>query len=145
VTANATFNDTINFTCSGAPANATCTVSPATVVLTPGGTGTASVIVSTTTPKTASNSQPSLLQKASGAASLASVFCLIAGWRARKRLLLIVPIVLLGFSALGMTGCGSGSSVNVAKTGTYTLTITATPSSSTTTAQTATIQLTVSN
>jgi hypothetical protein len=142
--ANATFSDTINFTCSGAPANSTCTVNPTSVALTAGGTGTASLVVTTTSPATASNRQPSLLQKASGIASLASVFCLVAGWRFRKRVLLIVPIVLLGFSAFGLTGCtNGGSGIAAAKAGTYTLTITATPANGTTAAQTATITLTV--
>jgi hypothetical protein len=142
--ANATFSDTINFTCSGAPANSTCTVNPTSVALTAGGTGTASLVVTTTSPATASNTRPSLLQKASGVASLASVFCLVAGWKFRKRVLLIVPIVLLGFSAFGLTGCtNGGSGIAAAKAGTYTLTVTATPANGTTAAQTATITLTV--
>ncbi|WP_058189026.1 FG-GAP-like repeat-containing protein [Terracidiphilus gabretensis] len=142
--ANATFNDTINFTCSGAPVNATCTVNPTSVALAAGGTGSVSLVVSATTSTTASNTQPSLLQKASGITSLASIFCLVAGWKFRKRVLLIVPIVLLGFSALGMTGCtGGGSGIAVAKAGTYTLTVTATPATNTTAVQTATITLTV--
>jgi hypothetical protein len=58
--------------------------------------------------------------------------------------LLIVPIVLLGFSAFGLTGCtNGGSGIAAAKAGTYTLTITATPANGTTAAQTATITLTV--
>ncbi len=141
--ANATFSDNVNLTCSGAPANTTCTVSPAMVALTAGGSGTATVVVSTTTSNTSSKVDPNLLRKASGVASLAGVFCLVAGWRFRKRVLLIVPIILLGFSALAVTGCGSSSGVEVAKTGTYTLTVTATPSSSGVAAQSATINLTV--
>jgi hypothetical protein len=142
--ANASFSDTINIACSGAPVNATCTVNPSSVALAAGGTASVSLVVSTTTPASASNMQPSLLQKASGVTSLASIFCLVAGWKFRKRVLLIVPIVLLGFSALGMTGCTDGGSrIATAKPGTYTLTVTATPATNTTAAQTTTIALTV--
>ncbi len=140
--ANAAFGDTINLTCSGAPTNTTCTVNPTSVALTAGGAGTATVVIGTTT-NSASNSPVNPLQKASGITSLASVICLIAGWRFRRRMLLIVPVLLLAFSAIAMTGCGSDSSVATAKKGTYTLTVTATPASSATAAQTTTISLTV--
>ncbi len=145
--ANATFSDTINFTCSGRACGATlhgeslirgscCRRHRVRI---------AGEVVSATTPTTARNTQPKPHPETSGITSLASIFCLVAGWKFRKRVLLIVPIVLLGFSALGMTGCtNGGSGIAAAKPGTtYADCYGSTGNQPLTAAQTTAIQLTV--
>jgi hypothetical protein len=139
--ANATFSDTVNLACSGAPQDATCTVNPASVKLTPGGSVSASVVIGTTTARSASSLPETPSGKTSGLVSLAGLLCLICGWRSRKSLLLIVPVVVLVLATMGVVGCG-GSSTPTAATGSYTITVTATPGSGGT-AQTVSIPVNV--
>lgn len=140
LTANATFSDTINLACSGAPAEATCTVNPASVKLTPGSSVSASVVIGTTAARS-SNNAPASPFGSSGLVSLAGLLCVICGWRSRRSLLLIVPIVGLVLVTVGITGCG-GSSTPTASQGSYTITVTATPASSGS-AQTMSIPVTI--
>jgi hypothetical protein len=143
---NATFSGAINLTCSGAPANATCSVNPGSVTLASGGTGTATLILTTTTATSAVQYPSGPLSNpnstASGVLSLAALVGLFTGWRTRKRLFMMLSLVVLSISGLGLTGCG-GSSVNTASKGTYTITVTATPPSGMGTPQTATVSVTV--
>ena len=46
--ANATFNGSVSVTCSGAPAESSCTVNPASATLSAGQTGTVTVVIATT-------------------------------------------------------------------------------------------------
>ena len=138
--ANATFSDTINLACSGAPQDATCTVNPASVKLTPGSSVSASVVIGTTAARS-SNNAPASPFGGSGLVSLAGLLCVICGWRSRKSLLLIVPIVGLVLVTMSITGCG-GSSTPTASQGSYTIKVTATPASSGS-AQTVSIPVTI--
>ncbi len=124
----------VSFTCSGAPANATCTATPSTVTL--GGTTTVSVTVLTGVAATSSNVQ--LLLRRSGIACLAISLPLGFAVRRRDRRRVFTCVLVL-VSLAAATGCGvgrtipqeSGSNPNptptpVTPAGTYTIVATAT-------------------
>jgi hypothetical protein len=139
-------NQTISFACSGAPSEATCTVSPATV--TPSGSTATTVTVSVST------TAPSMAPPVSGwkwrrwpvgitglvvllALTMLVVMWWVIGSRGRVSTLprlALGTVMLLG--ALG-TGCGGASAVHNPGTpaGTYNLTLTATATSGSTTLQ----------
>jgi hypothetical protein len=144
--ANATFSGTVKLTCSGAPTNAACAVSPASVTLAAGDSKTATLIVSTTTAKASATQRDPLPGSpfgSSGILSLAALAGLFAGWRSKRRLLLAACTALLLFAGMGMSACSSSNSVKTAAQGSYTITVTATPSGSTGAVQTATVSITV--
>jgi len=147
LTANATFSGSIALTCSGAPTNAGCAVNPASVTLVPGGSGTATLVVATTTANAFASPQRAPWSgspfSSPGALSLAALAGIFAGWRSKRRLLLTLSLVVLMFTGIGLTGCGSSSSVKTVATGSYTITVTATPSAGSGAAQTATVSVTV--
>lgn len=143
--ANSTFSGAVNLTCTGAPANSTCTINPSSVTLAAGGTETATLVVSSTTNKS-SLAQPSLpLHGASsgGILTLAAVFGILGLWKSRRRFALTLSLLALIVVGLGFTGCGSSSSVNSVKKGSYTITITATPTGTAGTAQQTSFAITV--
>jgi Bacterial Ig-like domain (group 3)/FG-GAP-like repeat len=142
LSANAAFSGAVALSCSGAPGNATCSVNPASVTLTPGGTVTASLVVGTTTSRSANQLPATPWGKPAGMLSFAAVLWAFSGRRNRKRLLCLVPVLLLAVSGIVLTGCG-GNSTPTAKAGSYTITVTATPSGGSGTAQTATVTLTI--
>jgi hypothetical protein len=141
--ANATFSDTVNLICSGLPAGATCTLNPASVTLAANGTGTATLVIGTTS-GTAEN-RPHSLPWQRPAGGMLSLTLLVWGFRERRsmsRQLSALAIVVLSIAGLAIMGCG-GSSVKTASKGAYTVTVAATPSSSTGAAQTVTLKVTV--
>jgi hypothetical protein len=152
MTALGGFNQSVSFTCNGAPAEATCLVSPSSA--TPGGSSATALMVSvnTTAPSETPNwrglgpedfTAPRWLWLAVVVllSILASVIKL-GRWRTR---------VVLGTCALAVTllaGCGGGGSGSMTNpgtpAGTYTLTVTGTStSSSTTLTHSVTLQLVV--
>ena len=122
------FGGTASLACSGAPANATCTITPSSIVLDAGGNGNFSVTV-TTSQQVAmldSRSTPRLL---ADAGLLCCAFLLpIFARRSRRSVGLMMLPALMAITSL--VGCGGASSKqplsiqNVAP-GTYQLAVTA--------------------
>jgi Bacterial Ig-like domain (group 3)/FG-GAP-like repeat len=152
--ANSTFIGAIQFTCSGAPSESSCNITPASITLTPGQAATLSAVVATTPPNNtyqAKHEEHSPWSPVLGTASLAGLVCFL--WPRRRRFprsasLLAIATLALGISTV-MTGCGGGTKkVTVPQgnqyagtpPGTSSLTITATSGSI---SQTQTIALTV--
>jgi len=156
------FNQSVSFTCTGAPSEATCTVSPS--ALTPGSSATnITVSVTTTAPSLSaprSRPLPPVPPLSPGlrgllmlALALAAVTWAIARRnqpgvsRWRSTMVLLASGLLL---ALALAGCGGGSSSNVTHNpgtpaGTYTLTVTGTAGSgSSALSHSVTLTLTVS-
>lgn len=112
---NATFNGTVALTCSGAPSEATCTVSPASITLAGAQSSTVTVVIATTAPNnttTAINSMPAWMKTTGGLSLAGMVFAL---WPGRRRKLsgLWTILLLAGLgvgSAVALTACGGSSS-----------------------------------
>jgi len=148
------FNSAVTFSCSGEPANTSCTFNPNTVTPSSGGTVTTSLTVATTMPGTPYH--PMITLPTSGQAPwgyLAIGLLLIASlalgkfafasaesWRfgrRRARAFSVVGaagLILVAASLLSLSGCGGGSSNNNAANpgtpaGTTTLVVTATSGS----------------
>lgn len=140
VAANAAFSGVVALSCSGAPANSTCTVNPDSATLMANQNATVTVVVATTAPslQTSRNSPPAWMPLA-GATPLALACTLL--WPGRRRLRRFAAVllfaVLVGMGAL--TGCGGGSSKPVPTGGTpigqSTITVTATSGTITQTMQ----------
>lgn len=127
------FQQTVTFTCSGAPADATCSVNPNSV--TPGSAGTVQVVINTTARGTTfpvNNNPPPppmpLLILLSGLGTLLVAFRLTG----RKRMAFAAPAFLLVMMAVGCGGGGSSVNPNPpagssgTPVGTYVLTVTGT-------------------
>jgi hypothetical protein len=140
------FSGNVNLSCSGAPQYATCSVSPSSLALTSGGSGTFTVNVATETTTTAMVVNASRFELGGfGLLTLPLIILL----RSRKRTLhlwlscIVLSVAILSF---GIAGCGGGSNGSSGTTthtystapGTYTLTITAS-SGSVNSAQTLTL------
>jgi hypothetical protein len=107
ITALDGYNGTINFTsssCSGLPAGATCSFSPASVK----GSGTTTLTVNTTatTAKLAPMHRHNFWLAGTGM-GLVCVF-LVGGCSTRRRTAIVLALVLSAFLVIGM-GCGGGS------------------------------------
>jgi hypothetical protein len=132
LTAGPGFSGTSALTCSGAPANATCTITPASLALSSGGSGNFSVTV-TTSQQVAMSQDRSLHLQLAGAGLLFCVLTLpIFAKRFRLPAGLMMLLALL--AVLPIAGCGGGSSTKPPSTqnvapGTYQLTVTATAGS----------------
>jgi len=108
------FQQTVTFTCSGAPAGATCSVNPDSV--TPGSASTVQVVVNTTSRATAlpaANNVPAppplkLIVLLGVMGTLLLAFRLTG----RRRLALSAPALLLAIMSVGCGGGGGGGSVN---------------------------------
>jgi hypothetical protein len=143
VTSSGGFNQAVNFTCSGLPANATCTFSPASV--TPNGTSSPTSMLTITTNVTAASLSTKLLRTPEGAPSLGMlagggslVLLLLRRRRLRRLQMSLAAAFLLTFAAIG---CSHGNSMTTTTpTGTSQTTVTATAGS---TVHTATYGLTV--
>jgi MYXO-CTERM domain-containing protein len=112
------FNQPLALTCSGLPANATCSFSPNSL---PDGQGAANLVIQTAAPhKTGS---------VSGAAAVlgALALFLLPGWRRRRRLVARLFAVLLAAGiGMGLAGCGSVSPISGGTPpGTYKVEVTA--------------------
>ena len=129
VTAGPGFSGTSSLTCSGAPANASCTVTPSSVVLSTGGSGNFSVTVTTSQQVVMSQDRSLPLQLAG--AGLVFGAWMLPFFAKRFRLPAGLMMVLALLAILPIAGCGGGSSTtppssqNVAP-GTYQLVVTAT-------------------
>lgn len=147
------FNSAVTFSCSGEPANTSCTFNPNTVTPTSGGTVTTSLTIGTTTPGTPYHPMVALPRSGQGPwLYLAMGLLLIAilalskfafsgaenlhlGCRARAFSLVgAAGLIVVAASLLSLSGCGGGSSNNNAAnpgtpTGTTTLMVTATSGS----------------
>jgi len=133
LTGSAAFSGNVTLACSGAPQNATCSVSPTTLVLTPGASQPFAVKVTTQSSTTAHlDSAVNVFMAGTGVASLliGSLFLF-----RRKRFWALLMVCTVGiFVSLTITACGGGSSdtkpptTSTANTpaGTYKLTVTAT-------------------
>jgi len=111
------FNQPLALTCSGLPANATCSFSPATL---PQGQGAAKLVIQTEAPQHTTGS--------SAAALGALTLLLLPAWRRRRSFLARLCAVLLAVGiALEMSGCGSADPITGGTpAGTYQVGVTAT-------------------
>jgi hypothetical protein len=151
------FSQAVNFVCTGAPSESTCTLTPNT--LTPNGTVLASVAVavSTTAPSTALLAPPAGRLLPPGFTGLGSLFWLYAllglasvaaltAARKRRAACLLAACLLL---AMLWSACGGGSSTPPPKTvpgtpaGTYTVAVTGTAASTSTLTHTIQFTMTV--
>jgi hypothetical protein len=142
--ADSTFNGVIQLTCAGAPAEVSCTPSPASLTLIPGQSSVASVLIVTTPPNNTNQAtnRRSLAGPLGGITLAGFVFLLWPGRRRLSRYLSIVAFVALALTSLGaLSGCGqSGDKYPGTVAGNYMLTVTG---ASGTVTQTLTIALTV--
>jgi hypothetical protein len=143
------FSQNVNFTCTGAPTAAACTVSPGS--LTPGGSASNITVTVTSTAPSFSAPRteplPPILPLLSGPAGMVMLALLLGtlAWRIRCRrrfgesrvraAFLILPALLI--LAMAMAGCGGGTGGGGSGTpaGTYTLTVTGSTSTGSTTLQ----------
>ena len=142
ITAGSNYNGTLKLTCvltsspGGAQSSPTCTVSPTTLGLTAGASGTVTFSASTKAATAAALSRESLFGLGNG--GLIFAVLILGGVGFRRRRLFGALEVLFVIATFGITGCGSGSNgASGAGTGTpattagvYTFTVTATDSSS---------------
>jgi hypothetical protein len=150
-TAGVGFSGTVNFTCTGAPAAASCTVTPTSVMLTGGTPANVAVAVSTTATSSALRRQKTIFSAAAGLGKFGLMYgavmlglilvpASIGGMRKAAALVLLAGIGLLLTAAMG---CGGGSTTRGATgtpSGAYTIVVTATSGSTT---QSTSLMLTV--
>ena len=106
VTANAAFNGTVGFTCTGfLPIGASCAFSPTSVTAAAGGNGTTKLTVTLPSSTASVRRDPSPVVPG---AMLATALCLL-GFRKRRRvqMLLLFMVSVIGFSMF--TGCTTTS------------------------------------
>jgi uncharacterized repeat protein (TIGR03803 family) len=129
------FNRTVTLTCSGAPAQSTCSVSPNSVTL--DGSTSASVAVTVTTAgASASLTRPSTFPRAGNRLALWLAFSglpglVLLGGRSRKRngrLLYVAISSCLLFALMTLSACGGGNGMGgsgsgATPAGTYNLTV----------------------
>jgi subtilase family serine protease len=117
ISAGSTYSGTLNLTCSlttspsGAQSLPKCSLSPTSVTITAGGSGTTTLTVQTTAASSASLGQPfgqKLWGRGGGGAVLALL--LMFGLPARRRRWLLMLVLLGIVAAAGVIGCGGGSS-----------------------------------
>jgi hypothetical protein len=149
------FNQTLNLTCTGAPSESTCTLTPSTVMLNGTASGTVAVAVSTTAPSLAPPQGRFLPPGMTGLGRvfwlyallwLASVLVLAAARKRRAAWLLGAGLlILMLWSACGGGGNHLTTSPPISGTpaGTYTVDVTATDASTSTLTHTIKLTLTV--
>jgi hypothetical protein len=108
LTAASGFTGTLQFSCGGLPADATCSFSPASYTFT-GSSNSASVAMTVQTGVSASAGQGPLARP--GLTALAGVLCVpllaLLGGRRRPRVQLLMLVLLLGSACGLVTACGS--------------------------------------
>jgi uncharacterized repeat protein (TIGR03803 family) len=137
------FNQTITPSCSGLPAGASCSFSPSSVTPSGGVVNTTLTIATMATSSAIRHWPLADKQNLSLALVLPGFFMLMPAKRGKRRSAkrAAVLVLLLGFSIMGLNGCGGGSASTGGAdggagggggtpAGTYTVTITATASSS---------------
>jgi hypothetical protein len=129
LTAGPGVGGTSSLTCSGAPANATCNMTPSSLALSSGGNGNFSVTV-TTSQQVATIQDRSLHLQLAGTGLLFGALMLPVFIR-RLRLPAGLAILVALLAILPIAGCGGGSSTKAPSTqnaapGTYQLVVTAT-------------------
>lgn len=145
LTSNAAFSGTVSFSCSGLPAEASCTVTPTTLSITPNQTASVVAVIATT-PKNnsfqAAIHTPRVFTTISG---ISSASLLLLFWRRRRNLAAWKAMALVVFAvvfAAGLTGCsGSSDKYSGTPAGTSSIVVTAT-SGSVTVSQTITLTVT---
>jgi len=147
ISSNATFSGNVTFTCTGAPVESSCTISPNNVTLGGGQTATVTAVVATTTPNNSyeAANRPADWRKTVGGISCASLLLFLLPGRRRKlrgvwTMLLIVGLGLTAMTSI--TGCGGGDKYPGTPVATSTLTINATSGSIT---ESTTVVLTVTD
>jgi hypothetical protein len=133
------FSGTVNFACTGLPANAACSFSPASIAVSGTAAASTTLTVSTATTTTASAGDDGPLRAVTVLACglpLLGLLALLPVSRGR-RLLLCVGFALF-VTASGLTGCGGASSAQSKGTktapGSYTFNVVAASGSTTSTA-----------
>jgi hypothetical protein len=130
VTGAAGFSGQVTFACSGLPANANCSFSPATIMV----SGTPAVPTSLSVNTAAGTTMSQLKEDGGGRIRTAAyglgLASLVLFWPIRRRRtarLWAMLICMVAFTALGLTGCSSGGSNTPPETtpGTYNFTVTA--------------------
>jgi hypothetical protein len=135
--ANATFSGAVSFTCSGAPVESTCTVTPASLTLAAGQASSISVSIATTEPNNTGIAEMPHGPGLSGIYAGGALTCVLLpiaflpGSRRRfKGKVLATMLVAMALAgSLAMTGCGGGVKYPGTPPGTSTLTITGTSGS----------------
>jgi hypothetical protein len=137
------FTGTLAFTCSGLPAEATCSFSPATYTFS-GTNNSTSVTMTVQTGVSARGGTPELFGQGGRLAALAGVFGLVTlgGWRRKLRTQWLLAVLLLGAVCAGVTACGSSAGAPQSPAGTSTVQVVASGASgfSQTTSVTLTVQ-----
>jgi hypothetical protein len=133
------FNQTVAFSCSGAPAQSTCSVSPTSVTL--NGSTSASVNVTVSTAGSSANLYPAFTPRSGSKLAVWAAFSglpgialvgVCGGWsrKRRGRILHGLAMLCLLSAGMAMSACGSGSSnkgngnTDGTPVGTYNLTLT---------------------
>jgi Bacterial Ig-like domain (group 3)/FG-GAP-like repeat len=145
VAGNAGFSGSINFSCTGLPANATCSFSPASLSLSGTAAGTTTLTVATGPTATAALEMGSPGRPFTLAACTLPLVGLIALLPVdRRRRSLLCAALILFAPLVALSGCGSGSSAHAATTtapGSYTFNVVAaSATASTSTAMQLTVQ-----
>ncbi|MGC2637129.1 MAG: Ig-like domain repeat protein [Acidobacteriaceae bacterium] len=111
------FSQPLNLTCSGLPANATCSFTPGSLAQ---GQGAANLVIQTAAPAESTAASVSVFS--------ALILLLLPGWRSRRRFAVRLGMVLLALGMVtGMGGCGTPSPVTGGTPpGTYAVSVTAT-------------------
>jgi hypothetical protein len=119
------FDQPLALTCSGLPANAVCTFTPASLT---NGQGTANLVIQTTAPQKAGASAGSTYGSGPTTVLAVLTFLLLPGWKRRRRFLAGLSVLLLAICVgVGITGCGSpGTLADGTPPGTYQVAVTAT-------------------
>jgi hypothetical protein len=109
VQANATFAGTVSFACTGAPAEATCTVSPTSVTLVAGQSSSVSVVIATTQPNNTSALSMNRDGRLSGISACGILAFVLMPWCRRRfkgKLLSALLLAMALAGSLAATGCG---------------------------------------
>lgn len=133
------FNSAVSLACSGTPALATCTISPASVTPADGVTPVTATLSVTTTAFVSPQPLRTPLTSLRQVLSLLSAFVMFLALLYAARLRTPVAMATIGFILIVLAGCG-GSTHDKTPKGTSNLTVTATSGSIT---KTATVALTV--
>lgn len=128
------FSGQITLTCTGAPANAACSISPASLTLAKGASSNFTASVTTQTTTTASLSHVGSWTTTFGVLAIFALPLAMVNGKSKSRHVTLTAIVLIGLVTFTSTACGGGQNTNppgstthsaTTPPGTYSLTITA--------------------